>query len=139
MRRCVPGRAKIVEWLSRQIPIRHERGGGDLVSELCRAKTVDGELMSAPAVVDHMSFLMMAAHDTLTSSLSVFQNRYEYVLFGGGAHMCIGLNFAYMQAKCFARYLLQNVVVSVAPGYVPAWKWPIPQPNDGLQLNLSPL
>jgi cytochrome P450 len=68
------------------------------------------------------------------------RHRYAYVPFGGGAHMCLGLNFAYMQAKCFARHLLQNVAVSVAPGYVPAWKmWPIPQPKDGLQVTLTPL
>jgi hypothetical protein len=72
MRRGVQGRAQIVAWLSRQVPIRRDQGGDDLFSELCRARTEDGALMSTQAVVDHMSFLMMAAHDTLTSSLSAF-------------------------------------------------------------------
>src|SRR5262249_5704779 len=28
------------------------------------------------------------------------QHRFAFVPFGGGAHMCLGLHFAYMQAKC---------------------------------------
>ena len=47
---------------------------------------------------------------------------------GGGAHMCLGLHFAYMQAKCFARHFLQNLEVSLEPGYEPDWQiWPIPK------------
>ena len=210
----------------------------------------DGTLMSTQAVVDHMSFMMLAAHDTLTSSLSTFvwllarnpgwqerlraevaglglasgaplpfnrleampltemafkealriippvpalprralrdftfagytipagtsvginplfthhmpeiwpepecfdperftdaaqagRHRYAFVPFGGGAHMCLGLNFAFMQAKCFTRHLLQNVRISVAPGYETDWKmWPIPQPRDGLWVTLAPV
>ena len=37
------------------------------------------------------------------------RHRFAWVPFGGGAHMCIGLHFAYMQAKCFARHFLQNL------------------------------
>ena len=70
MRRGVQGRAKIVEYFSRQIPLRREKGGDDLFSQLCRATHEDGALLSTMDVVDHMSFLMMAAHDTLTSSMT---------------------------------------------------------------------
>jgi hypothetical protein len=50
------------------------------------------------------------------------------------------LNFAFMQAKCFTRHLLQNVRISVAPGYETDWKmWPIPQPKDGLWVTLAPV
>ncbi|MFL5253922.1 MAG: cytochrome P450 [Rhodopila sp.] len=250
MQRGVRGRARIVDWLSREVPIRREKGGDDLFSELCHARMDDGTLMSTQAVVDHMSFMMLAAHDTLTSSLSAFvwllarnpdwqerlraeiaglglpadaplpfegleampltemafkealriippvpalprralrdftfegymipagtsvginplfthhmpdiwpepdrfeperftdaaqasRHRYAFVPFGGGAHMCLGLNFAFMQAKCFTRHLLQNVRISVAPGYGTDWKmWPIPQPKDGLQVTLAPV
>jgi cytochrome P450 len=53
--------------------------------------------------------------------------------------MCLGLNFAYMQAKCFVRHLLQNVTIGLAPGYDTAWKmWPIPQPKDGLRVIVTP-
>src|SRR6478752_1602514 len=53
-------------------PIRRAKGGEDLFSQLCRATHEDGALLSTQDIVDHMSFLMMAAHDTLTSSLTSF-------------------------------------------------------------------
>ena len=52
--------------------------------------------------------------------------------------MCLGLHFAYMQAKCFARHFLQNLTVSLEPGYTPQWQmWPIPKPKDGLRVTLK--
>ena len=68
------------------------------------------------------------------------RHKYAFVPYGGGAHMCLGLHFAYMQAKCFAYHLFTTAEVTVAPDYRPEWKlWPIPQPRDGLQVHLSPL
>src|SRR6476469_9510399 len=73
MARGVRGRKRIVAYFSEQIPIRRARGGGeDLFSQLCQATHEDGALLSTQDVIDHMSFLMMAAHDTLTSSLTSF-------------------------------------------------------------------
>src|ERR1700731_4652243 len=72
MARGVKGRARIVAYFSEQIPIRRAKGGEDLFSQLCRATHDDGALLSTQDIVDHMSFLMMAAHDTLTSSLTSF-------------------------------------------------------------------
>ena len=64
------------------------------------------------------------------------RHRFAWVPFGGGAHMCLGLHFAYMQAKCFARHFLQNIEVSLEPGYKPDWQmWPIPKPRDGLRVS----
>jgi cytochrome P450 len=218
MARGVRGRKRIVAYFSEQIPIRRERGGEDLFSQLCHATHEDGALLSTQDIVDHMSFLMMAAHDTLTSSLTSFvgelaanpewqdrlrnevtglgiaprepttldkleamplsemafkeamrmkppvpsiprradpeafdpmrftdeaqrnRHRFAYVPFGGGAHMCLGLHFAYMQAKCFARHFLQNLSVSLEDGYKPQWQmWPIPKPRDGLRVTLKPV
>jgi cytochrome P450 len=248
MARGVKGRARIVAYFSEQIPIRRAKGGEDLFSQLCHATHEDGALLSPQDIVDHMSFLMMAAHDTLTSSLTSFvaalaespewrqklreevsalgvardaptssdhldampltemafkeamrlrppvpsiprratrdftfggyaipagtlvgfnplfthrmpeiwpdpdafdplrftdeaqrnRHRFAYVPFGGGAHMCLGLHFAYMQAKCFARHFLQNLDVSLPKGSAPDWQmWPIPKPRDGLRVTLS--
>jgi cytochrome P450 len=246
MARGVAGRKRIVAYFSEQIPIRRARGAGeDLFSQLCHATHEDGALLSNQDIIDHMSFLMMAAHDTLTSSLTSFigelaahpdwqrklrdevfalglaaeaptgsdilegmplsemafkealrikppvpsmprravrnftfngfalpagilvgvnplfthhmpeiwpepetydpmrftreaergRHRYAWVPFGGGAHMCLGLHFAYMQAKTFARHFLQNLEVSLPPGYRPSWQmWPIPKPRDGLRV-----
>src|SRR5882757_1689154 len=72
MARGVKGRQRIVAYFSEQIPIRRDKGGEDLFSQLCRATHEDGALLSTQDIVDHMSFLMMAAHDTLTSSLTSF-------------------------------------------------------------------
>jgi cytochrome P450 len=251
MARGVAGRKRIIAYFSEQIPIRRAKGGGeDLFSQLCHATHEDGALLSTQDVIDHMSFLMMAAHDTLTSSLTSFigalaahpewqrklraevfalglaadaptsfdnleamplsemafkealrvkppvpsmprravrdftfkgfalpagilvginplfthhmpeiwpepdtfdpmrftkeaernRHRYAWVPFGGGAHMCLGLHFAYMQAKTFARHFLQNLEVSLPPGYQPDWQmWPIPKPRDGLRVVVKPM
>lgn len=250
MARGVKGRQRIVAYFAEQIPIRRAKGGDDLFSQLCRATHDDGALLSNQAIIDHMSFLMMAAHDTLTSSLTSFvaalaahpewqqklreeiaglglkpgepisfeqldalpltemafkeamrlrppvpslprratrafsfkgyiipagtmvavnplythhmpeiwpnpdkfdplrftdeasrgRHRFAWIPYGGGAHMCLGLNFAYMQAKCFAVHLLQNVDLSLPPNYHTAWQmWPIPKPKDGLRVNVAPL
>src|SRR6202140_2075030 len=72
MARGVNGRKRIIAYFSEQIPIRREKGGEDLFSQLCQATHEDGALLSTQDIVDHMSFLMMAAHDTLTSSLTSF-------------------------------------------------------------------
>src|SRR5258707_4350308 len=72
MARGVRGRKRIVAYFSEQIPIRRANGGEDLFSQLCRATHDDGALLSTQDIIDHMSFLMMAAHDTLTSSLTSF-------------------------------------------------------------------
>ncbi len=248
MYRGVKGREAIVEYFTRQIPLRRERGGEDLFSQLCRATHEDGSLLTVQDIIDHMSFLMMAAHDTLTSSLTSFvyrlashpewqakvreelgtlglkpgeplsydlldkltvtemafkeamrmtppvpsmprravrefefkgfripagtgvsvnvifthhmpdvwpepdrfdpqrftdsasrqRHKFAYVPFGGGAHMCLGLHFAYMQAKCFAWHFLGRQEVRVTQGYRPSWSmWPIPFPRDGLKVTLA--
>jgi cytochrome P450 len=251
MARGVKGRKRIVAYFSEQIPIRRAKGGGeDLFSHLCQATHEDGALLSTQDIIDHMSFLMIAAHDTLTSSLTSFvgelaahpdwqqklrdevsalgigvgepttfdkleamplagmafkealrlkppvpsmprrairefafkgfaipagtmiginplfchhmpeiwpdpdrfdpmrftedaqrsRHRFAWVPFGGGAHMCLGLHFAYMQAKCFARHFVQNISVSLEPDYTPNWQmWPIPKPRDGLRVTLKPV
>jgi cytochrome P450 len=250
MNRGVKGRQFMIEYFGHQIAARRDGDGEDIFTQLCKTTTDEGALLSPQEIVDHMSFLMMAAHDTLTSSFSSFvyfltvnpdwqkklreeaqklglvrgrplpydrlddlpltemafkeslrlippvpsiprcavrdtefggfripkgarvnvnplythhmpgvwpepetfnplrftdeatrvRHKYAFVPYGGGAHMCIGLHFAYMQAKCFAYHLLTTLDVSAAPNYHPDWKlWPIPQPRDGLQLKLTPL
>jgi len=248
MSRGVAGRKRIVAYFAEQIPVRRARGGGeDLFSQLCQATHEDGALLSTQDIIDHMSFLMLAAHDTLTSSLTSLvgelaahpewqqrlreevkglgidandpssldnlekmplsemafkealrlkppvpsiprravrdfsfggytipagtqlgvnplythhmpqiwpepdkfdplrftdeaqrtRHRFAWVPFGGGAHMCLGLHFAHMQAKTFARHFLQNLEVSLEPGYKADWQmWPIPKPRDGLKVRI---
>jgi cytochrome P450 len=244
------GREAIVAFFRQEIPSRRAGQATDLFSELCRATKEDGSLLTDQEIADHMSFLMMAAHDTLTSSVTslvyllgkhpqwqdklraemhglglppgahlpyerlgaltllemafkeamrinppvpgipraavrgfqfeghdipagtrvaistVFTHRmpqlwpeplkfdplrftdeavrtrhkYAWVPYGGGAHMCLGLHFAYMQAKSFFYHLLTTTRVSLADGYVPRWQmWPIPKPRDGLPIRIDRL
>ncbi|MEA2832015.1 MAG: hypothetical protein QOG66_217 [Methylobacteriaceae bacterium] len=254
MYRGVQGRKRIVELFSREIPRRRQAGGEDIFSQLCRATYEDGSLLSTQDIVDHMSFLMMAAHDTLTSSMTSLiwflaknpgwqdrlreeafglnlgrqngsasplpyerlgdlqlaemafkeamrinppvpslprtavrafefggyhfpagtnasanplfthrmpeiwpepltfdpmrfteeasrgRHKFAWVPFGGGAHMCLGLHFAYMQTKCFLYHFLTGAGVSVAKDHTPNWQmWPIPKPRDGLPVQLTPV
>ena len=250
MARGVKGRAFIIDYFGRQIDARRASDGADIFTQLCKATTDDGALLAPREVVDHMSFLMMAAHDSLASSLTSFvwflsknrewqdrlraeirslglgkgeplpyerldelpltemaykeslrlnppaslvsrcvmrdtefagyklpagsrvnvnmlfthhmpelwpepqkfdplrftdeasrqRHKFAFAPFGGGAHMCLGLHFAYMQAKCFAYHFFSTTDVSVAPGYKPHWKlWPLPQPRDGLRVSLTQL
>jgi len=62
------------EWLVRTfrdlLPKKRAGEGADMFSRLCRAETEDGRRLADGEVVDHMIFLMMAAHDTTTSTLT---------------------------------------------------------------------
>jgi len=251
MKAGVEARRLMIEFFSRQIAARRESCSQDVFTQLCKTITEDGRLLTAREIADHMSFLMMAAHDTLASSLSSFvyflafnpawqeklraeimalgpyppgeplpyerlddlrltemvfnesmrlippapairrcavrdtefagfriprgtrvavnplfthrmpefwpeperfdplrfsdeairaRHKYAFIPFGGGAHMCLGQRFAYMQAKCFAYHLLSAAHVSVRSNYQPEWSyWPIPRPRDGLQVTLTSL
>lgn len=69
MKRGVDGRAFLVDFFTRETERRRAEGGGqDMFSQFATATREDGSLLPAPEVVDHMNFLMMAAHDTITSS-----------------------------------------------------------------------
>ena len=249
MGRGVAGRNFLVDYFGQLVPARRTSDGQDIFTQICQARGDDGELLSVEAIVDHMNFLMMAAHDTITSSVTsmtwllaknpawqdrlraemigvapagegvghnalgdlvltemVFKeslrlippvpsmprralkdfefggyhipagthvginpaythmmpdhwpdparfdplrftpeairarHKYAWVPFGGGAHMCLGLHFAYMQTKIFFHHLLTRYRVTVADGYEPGWiMWPIPKPRDGLMVTLEPI
>jgi cytochrome P450 len=69
MKKGVDGRAFLVEYFTRETLRRRAEGGGqDMFSQFATATREDGSLLPADEVVDHMNFLMMAAHDTITSS-----------------------------------------------------------------------
>lgn len=74
MRKGVRARAYLIDWFKREIPHRRHgaRGGNgeDFFSQFCRATDDAGQPLSDDAIADHMNFLMMAAHDTITSSMT---------------------------------------------------------------------
>jgi cytochrome P450 len=68
--RGLKGREFMVEFFTRRIPERRAAAGADMFSRLCRAVSDDGARFTDSDIVDHMVFLMMAAHDTTTSTLT---------------------------------------------------------------------
>jgi cytochrome P450 len=70
MRRGVRGRAFMCDYFAREIPARRGAAGNDIFTQVCNTTDDDGVRLSDQAIIDHMNFLMMAAHDTTTSSIS---------------------------------------------------------------------
>jgi len=70
MWRGVRARRFLVGLMRAQLPAKRATEGPDLFSQLCHARGEDGERFSDDEVVNHMVFLMMAAHDTTTSALT---------------------------------------------------------------------
>ncbi|NMH99783.1 cytochrome P450 [Pseudonocardia acidicola] len=62
------GRAVLEQWFHDNLPAKRAGNGDDLFSALCQAVTPDGERFSDADIVNHMIFLMMAAHDTSTTT-----------------------------------------------------------------------
>ncbi|MEM8799944.1 MAG: cytochrome P450 [Pseudomonadota bacterium] len=252
MRKGVKGRQFMVEWFGREIPKRRGAEGGDMLTLLCNAVDDAGRGFTDQEIIDHMNFLMMAAHDTLTSSMTSMtyflaqtpewqqrlaeeasqnlshgetnepeisydalsdmnwteaafkeamrmmppvpsiprfaigdfhfaghdipagtpvaispyfthhmpdhwpdperfdpmrftdeggqktRHKYAWVPFSGGAHMCLGLHFAYMQAKVVFGHFLSQFEVRLPQGYTADFQvWPIPRPRDGLPVQLK--
>ncbi|WP_448582067.1 cytochrome P450 [Thermaurantiacus sp.] len=247
MRRGVKGREFMSAYFAREIPKRRGTTADDIFTQICNAEDEHGKKLTDQEIIDHMNFLMMAAHDTLTSSLtslvyflginpewqerlrdevdgvrarhgerlphdalgeleltemafkealrlvppvpmiprralrdfefmgyripagsgvgvnpmythmmpehwpdperfdplrfttqmSANRHKYAWVPFGGGAHMCLGLHFAYMQAKAFMFRLLSDRRIVFPEGYRTDFQMvPIPRPKDGLPVAL---
>lgn len=63
------GRRYLLEYLGGMVNERRRNPGSDMFSHLCRADSETGDSFDDQQVLDHMIFLMMAAHDTTTSTL----------------------------------------------------------------------
>ena len=64
-------RRRLERYFYNQIPARTRGSGNDLFSMLCRSEDDDGARFSHADVVNHMIFLLMAAHDTTAIALSM--------------------------------------------------------------------
>ncbi|MGH3521205.1 MAG: cytochrome P450 [Haloechinothrix sp.] len=60
------GRKVLERYFTENLPAKRANDGVDLFSALCHATGEDGERFTDADVINHMIFLMMAAHDTST-------------------------------------------------------------------------
>lgn len=58
------------EYFREQIPVKRAGNGTDMFSLFCKEKKDDGSYFSDDDLVHHVNFLLFAAHDTTTSTLS---------------------------------------------------------------------
>jgi cytochrome P450 len=68
--RGIKARKKMCDFFLPMIPQKRDGDGQDLFSLLCKATDEEGAGYTDQEIVDHMIFLMMAAHDTTTSTLT---------------------------------------------------------------------
>lgn len=69
--RGIRGRRILAEYFRRELPAKRAGDGSDLFSVLCHAETDEGHAFSDQEVIEHMIFVMMAAHDTSTIAASM--------------------------------------------------------------------
>lgn len=63
-------RTRLATFLHARVAQRRGGNGRDLFTQLCQARDEDGRSYADDEIVDHLIFLMMAAHDTTTSALT---------------------------------------------------------------------
>ena len=68
--RGLAGRRLLERYLGQQVPAKRADDGADLFSALCHVRSEQGERFSDEDVVNHMIFLLMAAHDTTTITMT---------------------------------------------------------------------
>lgn len=68
--RGLAGRKLLEDYFGSRIESKRNSTSGDMFAEICRAESDDGIRFSNQDIIDHIIFLMMAAHDTTTSAIS---------------------------------------------------------------------
>lgn len=68
--RGLAARKVLEEFFYTHLPAKRRDGGDDLFAQLCTATSEDGDVFSDEDIVNHMIFLLMAAHDTSTITMS---------------------------------------------------------------------
>ncbi len=70
-RKGMNGRRNLERFFIGLVPERHGRKGSDMATMLANELTEDGEYFSPRVVGEHLVFLLLAAHDTTTSALTM--------------------------------------------------------------------
>jgi hypothetical protein len=69
-RKGLEGRRVLEDFFRAELPAKRDGNGDDLFTALCHAADEDGNTFSDTDVVNHMIFLLMAAHDTSTTTMT---------------------------------------------------------------------
>lgn len=69
-RKGIVGRRVLEDFLREYLPKKRAGDGADLFTALCHAESEDGHRFTDDDVINHMIFLLMAAHDTTTITLT---------------------------------------------------------------------
>lgn len=69
--RGLRARERLEQYFRAQLPARRNGAGADLFSMLCRSRSDDGDRFGDDDIVNHMIFLLMAAHDTSAIAISM--------------------------------------------------------------------
>jgi cytochrome P450 len=69
-RRGVIGRRVLEDFFRSELPAKRASQANDLFARLCHARTENGEQFSDDDVINHIIFVLMAAHDTSTITLT---------------------------------------------------------------------
>lgn len=69
--RGLRARERLERYFAAQLPARRAGEGTDLFSMLCRSRSDEGDRFSDADIVNHMIFLLMAAHDTSAIAISM--------------------------------------------------------------------
>ena len=68
--RGVQARARLADFIRERIAQRRASDANDLFTQLCHARDEADKQYSDEEIVDHLIFIMMAAHDTTTSAIT---------------------------------------------------------------------
>lgn len=125
MRKGVKAREYLGQLFAREIPARRNGDGQDFFSQFCRALDDEGQPLSDTAIIDHMNFLMMAAHDTITSSATSlvmllgrnveWQARLRDEIAGLGPNHEEGIPYAQLDKLVLTDYAFREALRLVPP------------------------
>lgn len=69
--RGIAARQELSQFFAGMIPARRASGGANFFSQLCQAEASEDAGWTDQEIVDHFNFLLVAAHDPVTSNLAV--------------------------------------------------------------------
>lgn len=69
--RAMAARRSLADFIRQRLPVKRSEGGADVMSLFAATRDDAGDLLPDQVVVDHMLFLLLAAHDTTTSALTM--------------------------------------------------------------------